>query len=64
MTASHPTYHMRRIRLERARAKGHPQGGLGYRIHTSCSPFMAFTPRFAAWNWNQPLSITMGPGLP
>ena len=36
----------------------------GYRIHTSCSSFMALTPRFAAWNWNQPLSITMGPGLP
>ena len=32
MTASHPTYHMRRIRLERARAKGHPEGepGEGY----------------------------------
>jgi len=32
MAGSHPTYHMRRIRLERARAKGHPEGepGEGY----------------------------------
>jgi hypothetical protein len=29
MTTSHATYHMRRIRLERARAKGHPEGELG-----------------------------------
>ena len=32
MAGSHPTYHMRHIRLERARAKGHAEGdpGEGY----------------------------------